>query len=251
MATLINQARIAQGLPPLAVSQELTTAAKAHAKDMAAHGYMEHEGRDGSTPQVRAARQGYGAPAGTAWLVLEVITARATPEAGLNWLLSDRLHRGVVLRGYWREMGVGFVEGGPWGQIWSIKFGCRPNVLPVVAEPNATGGVTLRLTNEECTPSGGADQIGRATEVMVSERPDFDGAAWEPFVKEKVVQNGGNVFVKYRDARGREVTTSANGGATLTSLSTTMGAEVSSPAASGGAAPLVNPATTFLEPGSR
>jgi hypothetical protein len=100
------------------------------------------------------------------------------------------------MRNYFREIGVGFEKGGPWGQIWSIKFGCRPNVLPVVAEPNANGGVTVRLTNEECTPTGGAGQIGRATEVMVSNRSDFNGATWEPFVTTKVVQDNGNVFVR-------------------------------------------------------
>ena len=215
MVTLINQARIAAGLNAVAVSSELTAAAQAHARDMAANGYMEHENRAGLSPQQRAAKAGYAAPQGTAWLVLEVITARSTPEAGLNWLLSDRLHRGVVMRGYFREIGVGFVAGGPWGQIWSIKFGCRPNVLPVLAEGNANGGVTVRLTNEECTPSGGTGRIGKATEVMVSNRSDFSGATWEPFVTTKVVQDGGSVFVRYRDQAGRQVETATGGAATV------------------------------------
>ncbi len=225
MSRLINQARTAQGLPAVAVSHELTAAAEAHARDMAEHGYMEHENRAGLSPQQRAAKEGYLAPAGTAWLVLEVITARATPEAGLNWLLSDKLHRGVVLRKYWREIGVGYAKGGSWGQIWSIKFGCRPNVLPIVAEPNDSGGVTVRLTNEECAPAGGAGQIGRATEVMVSDRSDFDGASWEPFVTTKVVRNGSNVFVKYRDDQGRQTVSSTGGSSGTASLSALTTAE--------------------------
>ncbi len=210
---LINQARIAQGLSPLATTPELNASAKAHAADMVQFGYMEHEGRDGSTPQTRARQAGYIAPASSAWLVLEVISARQTPEAAANWLLSDRLHRGVLLRNYWREMGAAFVEGGPYGQMWVVEFGCRPNVLPVVAEPNSSGGVTVRLTNEDCTPTGsGTEVIGRATEVMVSDKPDFDGATWEPFVTSKVLNGGGgNVFVKYRDAKGRETTASNQG----------------------------------------
>jgi hypothetical protein len=238
MVTLINQARTAAGLPPVVVSSELSAAARAHARDMAVHGYMEHENRAGLSPQQRAAKAGYTAPAGTAWLVLEVITARATPEAGLNWLLSDRVHRGVVMRNYFREIGVGFEKGGPWGQIWSIKFGCRPNVLPVVAEPNANGGVTVRLTNEECTPTGGAGQIGRATEVMVSNRSDFNGATWEPFVTTKVVQDNGNVFVRYRDRAGREAETSARGGsgtAPLSALTTDQTMTLSVPGFTAGA----------------
>jgi len=211
IVTLINQARIASGLRSLALTPELNASAKAHAQDMATRGYMEHTAPDGSTPQSRAIKAGYGAPANSAWLVLEVISARQTAEAAANWLLSDRLHRGVLLRGYWREMGAAYVEGGPYGQFWVVEFGCRPNVLPVQAEPTASGGVTLRLSNEECTPTGTSETIGKATEIQVSDKPDFDGAVWEPFVSTKSVTKGGSVWVKYRDKAGREVTASTSG----------------------------------------
>ena len=212
MATLVNQARSAQGLPLLAISPELTAAAVAHTRDMVARGYMEHRAVDGSTPQQRAVRHGYQVPAGTPWIVVEVISARATAEAAANWLLSDPLHRGVMLKKNWREMGVAYVQGGPYGQFWTIEFGCRPNVLPVTAETSATGTM-LRLTNEECAPAGGsAGQMGRATEVMVSERADFAGATWEPFTPTRpVAANGGSVHVKLRDSQGRETSTVAAG----------------------------------------
>jgi hypothetical protein len=215
---LINQARVAQGLGPLALTHELNAAAKLHAQDMANKGYMEHEGLDGSTPHSRALKQGYAAPANSAWLVLEVISARQTAEAAANWLLSDRLHRGVLLRGYWREMGAAYVEGGPYGQFWVVEFGCRPNVLPVTAEPAASGGVTLRLSNEECTPGGNSDAIGKATEVMVSDKADFKGATWEPFSATKTLPKGSGAYVKYRDQKGRETmaSTGSQGGNPIT-----------------------------------
>ncbi len=208
---LINQARLAHGLGPLALTPELNAAAKAHAEDMAARGYMEHTAPNGSTPQSRAVKAGYAAPSNSAWLVLEVISARQTAEAAANWLLSDRLHRGVLMRGYWREMGAAYIQGGPYGQFWVVEFGCRPNVLPVIAEPTASGGVTVRLSNEECTPHGTSEAIGKATEVMISDKPDFSGATWEPFVTTKAVNKSGNVFVRYRDAKGKEVTASTSG----------------------------------------
>lgn len=232
---LINQARIAQGLGMLALTPELNAAAKAHAQDMALKGYMEHEGLDGSTPQSRAIRHGYQAPPGSAWLVLEVISARQTAEAAANWLLSDRLHRGVLLRGYWREMGAAFVEGGPYGQFWVVEFGCRPNVLPVIAEPTASGGVTIRLSNEECTPTGTGEAIGRATEIMVSDRPDFSGASWEPFASTKTLSKGGNAYVKYRDKLGREATASTGGQASSAVV-------VTAASAGSGTMPLSSPA---------
>jgi hypothetical protein len=224
---LINQARIAQGLGPLALTPELNAAAKAHAEDMAAKGYMEHTALDGSTPQSRAIKHGYAAPARSAWLVLEVISARQTPEAAANWLLSDRLHRGVLLRNYWREMGAAYVQGGPYGQFWVVEFGCRPNVLPVIAEPTASGGVTLRLSNEECTPGGTAETIGKATEVLISDKPDFSGATWEPFVTTKAVNKSGSVWVRYRDKSGKEVTASTGGQATSPVLVTAASAATS------------------------
>ena len=208
---LINQARLAQGLGPLVLTPELNQAARAHAEDMAAKGYMEHTAPGGSTPQTRAIKAGYGAPTNSAWMVLEVISARQTAEAAANWLLSDRLHRGVLMRGYWREMGAAYIQGGPYGQFWVVEFGCRPNVLPIIAEPTASGGVTVRLSNEECTPHGTSEAIGKATEVMISDKPDFSGATWEPFATTKTVSQGGNVFVRYRDAKGKEITTSTAG----------------------------------------
>jgi hypothetical protein len=211
IVTLINQARIASGLGSLALTPELNASAKTHAQDMVAKGYMEHTAPDGSTPQSRAIKAGYAAPSNSAWLVLEVISARQTAEAAANWLLSDRLHRGVLLRGYWREMGAAYVEGGPYGQFWVVEFGCRPNVLPVQAEPTASGGVTLRLSNEECTPGGTSETIGKATDVMISDKPDFDGAVWEPFVSTKTYNKSGSVWVKYRDKSGKEVTASTAG----------------------------------------
>ena len=195
----------------MSLTPELNAAAKAHAEDMAAKGYMEHTAPSGSTPQTRAIKAGYGAPANSAWMVLEVISARATPEAAANWLLSDRLHRGVLMRGYWREMGAAYIQGGPYGQFWVVEFGCRPNVLPVIAEPTASGGVTVRLSNEECTPFGTSEAIGKATEVMISDKPDFSGATWEPFVTTKNVASTGSVFVRYRDAKGKEITASTAG----------------------------------------
>ena len=213
LAVLVNQARIAQGLNPVAISAELTAAAVAHTRDMVERSYMDHAGLRGSTPQQRAVQHGYLVPAGTAWIVVEVISARATAEAAANWLLSDPTHRRVVLGKNWREMGVAYVQGGPYGQFWTIDFGCRPNVLPVIAE-TTPAGTTLRLTNEECAPSGGtAEQMGRATEVMLSDRPDFEGGRWEPFVATRAVgSKAGPVYVKLRDGRGREALAVAGAG---------------------------------------
>lgn len=54
-----NRERAEAKLGPLALDPKLTAAARAHAKDMAAHGKMTHDGSDGSSPAARVKREGY------------------------------------------------------------------------------------------------------------------------------------------------------------------------------------------------
>ena len=124
-------------------------------------------------------------------------------------------------------------------------------MLPVVAEQNASGGVTLHLTNEECTPSGGSGRIGRATEVMVSNRGDFDGATWQPFTTTKVVKENGNVFVRYRDSAGRQTeasTVGSPGSAPLSALTTESSLTVSVPGFTPGGTSADAPPTAPSQP---
>ncbi len=55
---LINTARMQAGAAPLALSDRLTLAARAHAQDMAEHGYVAHDSADGDTPVDRARAAG-------------------------------------------------------------------------------------------------------------------------------------------------------------------------------------------------
>ena len=54
-----NKARADAKLPPLAIDARLTEAARRHARDMAEHEKMTHEGSDGSRPDERVKRAGY------------------------------------------------------------------------------------------------------------------------------------------------------------------------------------------------
>lgn len=58
---LINAARVAAGVEPLAISDRLAMAARSHARDMADHRYVGLEGAGGDTPadRVRAAGLDY------------------------------------------------------------------------------------------------------------------------------------------------------------------------------------------------
>jgi hypothetical protein len=198
MALLLDRTRASAGLLALARTPALDGAAVAHAQDMVARGYMDHDAPDGSTPASRAADNGYQTPPGGAWLVVEVISARGDPpDAAVNWWLGDGLHRRVVLRPTWREMGIGFAPGGPYGRFWVVLFGCRPNVLP----PVLLDGL-LTIPNETC--GAGGDAFGQVQSIRAAESPEraraLDWQAYEPL---RPWPAGRPAHVQLRDDAGR------------------------------------------------
>jgi uncharacterized protein YkwD len=200
LALMLSRARVGAGLLPLARSPALDRAAVAHAHDMVARGYMEHEAPDGSTPATRAAQEGYETPPGSAWLVVETISAISDePDGALDWWLSDGLHRRVVLRSTWREIGVGFAPGGPYGRFWVGLFGCRPNVLP----PVLLDGV-LAVPDESC--SHGGDAFGPVQSVRVAETSAAaQSLDWQPYTPQQAWPAGHTAVVDVRDAAGHEL----------------------------------------------
>lgn len=58
-AQMLNDIRAAHGLSPAAEDPLLTAAAQGHAQDMAAQGYIAHQGRDGSDHMRRIRAAGY------------------------------------------------------------------------------------------------------------------------------------------------------------------------------------------------
>ena len=56
---MLNAMRAQQGVAPLSYAPRLEAAARAHALDMARHGYFAHTGRDGSGADDRVRAQGY------------------------------------------------------------------------------------------------------------------------------------------------------------------------------------------------
>jgi uncharacterized protein YkwD len=109
--------------PPLALESRLTKAALAHARDMASHGHMSHEGSDGSTPQERITRAGYP------WrLAAENVAAgqTAVAEVVATWLASPG-HCANIMNPELREMGIAYVfdASSAEGTYWAQTFGTR------------------------------------------------------------------------------------------------------------------------------
>ena len=116
-----NAERASRGLPPLLVDLRLVGAALAHSRDLAASGGDGHTGSDGSLPDERAEREGYG------WTFLgeNVALGWTTPAEVVEGWMRSAVHRENVLAPEARHLGVGHVRrtGSVWGDYWTALYG--------------------------------------------------------------------------------------------------------------------------------
>jgi len=109
---LVNSLRAGQGLPALTQDSELAAAARAHATDMVARGYLALRSPDGVTPAQRAASAGY-----TGSVIGEVVgtgaDGQAFPSPVFGGWQSDLPSRAVLLLASARDAGVAVVRGSP------------------------------------------------------------------------------------------------------------------------------------------
>jgi uncharacterized protein YkwD len=107
MLARVNAARRAAGVRPLATDPRLAAAAQAHAQDMLARAYYDHETPEGQTPRERVESTGY-----LAHKVGENIAEGqfSVEEVMSGWLGSSG-HRRNLLDPEFRDLGVGLAVG--------------------------------------------------------------------------------------------------------------------------------------------
>ena len=108
--------------PALAWNSQLAEAALAHSRDMAAHAYFNHTGRDASVAATRVARTGY-----RFLRVGENIAygQESPPDVVAGWLASPG-HCTNIMNPVFTEMGSGFaagVDGKRMRIYWTQEFG--------------------------------------------------------------------------------------------------------------------------------
>lgn len=121
-----NKVRAEEKLPPLRLNARLNEAAQAHARDMAGHGELTHEGTDGSAPPARIKRTGY------VYKECGENVADGQDDVGSamrSWIESPP-HRKNIL-GNFTEMGGAMVKSADGTAYWCVDFG-RP-IQPVDA----------------------------------------------------------------------------------------------------------------------
>jgi LysM repeat protein/uncharacterized protein YkwD len=162
----VNQARIDNGLPPLAVSPMLDLAAQRHVEDVVANGNWGHYGSDGSNIQLRVARVGYPTSS-----VSENWVAVSDPSQAIGWWMNDWIHRVNILEPRWDEIGVGAAQASNGYWILVTDFGnIDGDAMPPVVESapvtqlTAAADISVEAApaNGEYTIQGGDTLLGIA-----------------------------------------------------------------------------------------
>jgi uncharacterized protein YkwD len=106
---------------PLTLNTRLNNAALAHSREMARYGEFDHRGHDGSTPESRVERAGFGAYR----IVGENIAAGAMSPAEVaeGWL-SSPAHCENIMDGRFTEMGIAYTANpkSAAGMYWAQDF---------------------------------------------------------------------------------------------------------------------------------
>jgi uncharacterized protein YkwD len=108
----LNALRMSHHLHTITLSPSLTTAAAAHTKDMAAHGYFAHESQNGAEFWKRV-KQYYGSTGYGYWSVGENLlwsSPDVDPARAIKLWLASPEHRKNMLNPRWREIGISAVH---------------------------------------------------------------------------------------------------------------------------------------------
>lgn len=109
VAALVNDARAAQGLNPLAVQDQLAAAAAVHSQDMACQDFVDHVGSDGEKWYARVATQGYANSASAREnIYVGNPDFGGTPQGAFDWWMNSKVHRENILNPNVNDIGVGY-----------------------------------------------------------------------------------------------------------------------------------------------
>ena len=117
MLVLLNHERTTRGLPALTFNDTARTVARAHSTDMFARGYFSHINPEGKNPFDRM-RAG-GVKFGSAGENLALAPTLALAHTGL---MNSPGHRANILSPNYTTVGIGIVDGGPYGLMVTQDF---------------------------------------------------------------------------------------------------------------------------------
>lgn len=123
---LINKERSQADLPALALREDLTRVAEAHAADMIEAGYFGHMSPTTGTLAARLKAAGIRFSKAA-----ENLAGCTSPELAHKLLMESASHKANVLSKRFTHTGVAVVKGGPYGMMIVEIFICEPEDIPV------------------------------------------------------------------------------------------------------------------------
>lgn len=117
MLNLVNTERQKNGLKPLKANLELTKVARVKAKDMIDKGYFDHNSPTYGSPFDMMEQ--FGISYRTAG---ENLAGNQTVEKAHTSLMNSDGHRANILNSGYTEVGIGIVDGGPYGKMFVQMF---------------------------------------------------------------------------------------------------------------------------------
>lgn len=117
MLAFVNAQRQQTGLPLLVLDEKLTEVARAHSRDMFARGYFSHINPDGQNPfdRIRAAGINFVAAG-------ENIAYAPTANLADTGLINSPEHRANILSPDYSKVGIGVIDGGIYGKMFTQDF---------------------------------------------------------------------------------------------------------------------------------
>ncbi|HEX8591632.1 MAG TPA: CvpA family protein [Candidatus Paceibacterota bacterium] len=117
MLDLVNEERARVGAPPLTIDPALTRSARLHSEDMWARKYFAHVNPDGEDPFDRMQN------AGAVFLLAgeNLALAPSTRLAHVG-LMNSPGHRRNILDPSFRRVGIGVIDGGIYGKMYTQNF---------------------------------------------------------------------------------------------------------------------------------
>ena len=133
---LVNNFRLANGLPAFTINNSLMVAAQQQANYMAANNIYSHTGAGGSSPQGRAEAAGY-----VGWVSENIVGGTSlTADKGLIWWQNSPVHYAALVSTRYTEVGAGSASG--YDQNFYALVVGQPSNSPAAAAPAPNNGQT-------------------------------------------------------------------------------------------------------------
>lgn len=117
MLGLVNDERVKVGLKPLTWNEDLAKVARAHSIDMFKRGYFSHTDPDGKSPFDRMSDAGIKYKTAG-----ENLAYAATVDLAHGGLMRSPGHRANILETNFGQVGIGVIDGGPYGKMFTQNF---------------------------------------------------------------------------------------------------------------------------------